>query len=153
MTHSFGLDAPSALEAFKNAVERFKDDELNADLARDCACKAWHLCDHVSRALGSNSPFASLRSLRDHVIRNCPELSYLKDICNASKHGDRTTPKTHIEKAYLHRGGFKNKAFSRDFNISRLEVELPSGQKVFFNDVVDCVVNFWPKFFDDNGIK
>ena len=28
MTRSFGLDAPSALEAFKNAVEKFKDDEL-----------------------------------------------------------------------------------------------------------------------------
>ena len=152
MTHSFGLDAPSALEAFKNAAEKFKDDELNEDLARDCACKAWHLCDHVSRALDSNSPFASLRRLQDHVIRNCPELSYLKDICNASKHGESTSPKTRIEKAHLHRGAF-NRGFSGAFDISRLEIELPSNQKVFFRDVVDRAVKFWSKFSDDNGIK
>ena len=41
MTRSFGLEAPSALEAFKNAVEKFKDDDLNRDLARECAIKAW----------------------------------------------------------------------------------------------------------------
>ena len=34
MTRSFGLDAPSALEALTN-VERFRDDDLNEDLARD----------------------------------------------------------------------------------------------------------------------
>ena len=29
MTRSFGLDAPSALEALKTNVERFRDDDLN----------------------------------------------------------------------------------------------------------------------------
>ena len=49
MTRSFGLAAPSALEAFKNAAEKFKDDELNEDLARDCACKA---CCYPSAKVG-----------------------------------------------------------------------------------------------------
>ena len=40
MTHSFGLDASSALEALAAAVRRFKDDKLDRDLARDCAVKA-----------------------------------------------------------------------------------------------------------------
>ena len=60
MTRSFSLDATSALEALRTTVKRFRDDDLNVDLARDCAYKAWHLCDHVSKALGPNSPFASL---------------------------------------------------------------------------------------------
>ena len=41
MTRSFGLDASSALEAFKTTVEKFEDDNLNEDLARDCGIKAW----------------------------------------------------------------------------------------------------------------
>ena len=27
-----------------------------------------------------------------------------------------------------------------------------NGQTVFFNDIVDRAVDFWSKFFDDNGI-
>ena len=52
MTRSFGLDAPSALEALKTNMERIRGDDLNEDLARDCACKAWHLCEHVFKEPG-----------------------------------------------------------------------------------------------------
>ena len=152
MTRSFGLDAPSALEAFKTAAEKFKNDDLNENLARDCACKAWHLCDHVSTALGSNSPFASLRRLQDHVRGTCPELAYLQDICIESKHAVITKYEPRIKKARHHGGAF-SRGFSSGFNISRLEIELPSGQKVFFRDVVGRAMEFWAKFFDDNGIK
>ena len=47
MSRSFGLDAPTALQALKDTVGRFKTDLLNEDLARDCAFKAWQLCDHA----------------------------------------------------------------------------------------------------------
>ena len=153
MTRSFGLDAPSALEAFKTAAEKFKDDDLNEDLARDCAIKAWHLCDHVFIALGSNSPFSSVRRLQDHVKGTCPALAYLQDICNESKHAEITKYEARIKKAHLHRGGFKSKAFSRGFDISRLEVMRSEGQPILFNDVVVRAVKFWSKFFGGNGIK
>ena len=151
MTRSFGLDAASALEALKAASERFKNDDLNKDLARDCAIKAWQLCDHVFNALGSTSRFATLGSLQDHVKHTCPELAYLQDICTASKHGEisRYTPR--IAEARFQGGAFSH-AFSRDFDISCLEIELPGGQTIFFNDVVDRAVDFWSKFLDDNGI-
>ena len=32
-------------------MKRFGDDDLNEDLARDYACKAWHLCDHCKGAM------------------------------------------------------------------------------------------------------
>ena len=122
MTRSFGLDATSALEALKISVERFKDDDLNEDLARDCACKAWHLCDHVSKALGPNSPFSSVKELQDHVKGLCPDLAYLRDICIESKHGEITRHVAHIKvkEARHHRGDFSND-FSRDFDICVLK--------------------------------
>ena len=152
MTRSFGLDAPSALEAFKNAAEKFKDDDLNVDLARECAIKAWHLCDHVFEALGSNPCFASLRKLQDHVKDTCPELAYLQDICIESKHAVTTKHEPRIKKARYHGGAF-SRGFSSGFNISRLEIALPSGHRVSFRDVVDRAVEFWSKFFGGNGIK
>ena len=151
MTRSFGLDAASALKALKIASERFKNDDLNEDLARDCAIKAWQLCDHVFNVLSSTSRFATLGGLQDHVKHTCPELAYLQDICTESKHGkiSRYTPR--IAEARFHGGAF-SRAFSRGFDISRLEIKLPGGQTIFFNDVVDRAVDFWSKFFDDNGI-
>ena len=153
MTRSFGLDACSALEALKTSVARFKDDNLNVDLARECACKAWHLCDHVFKAFGPDSPFATLRELQAHARVVCPELAYLHDICIESKHGEITTYVAHIKvKEARHHGGAFSNAFSRAFDISRLEIELLDGQTVFFIDVVDRAVGFWLDFFEDHGI-
>ena len=86
MTRSFGLDAASALEALKDASERFKNDDLNEDLARDCAIKSWQLCDHVFNALVATSRFTKLKEFQKHIRRICPELAYLQDICIESKH-------------------------------------------------------------------
>ena len=153
MSRSFGLDAPSALEALKISVERFKGDDLNEDLARDCACKAWHLCDHVHKALGSHSQFPQLNDLKDHLRRSCPELAYLRDICIESKHGEitRCVAQIKVNETRHHRGAF-SRGFNRGFDISRLEIELVSGQTVFFLDVVDRAVAFWSDFFGEHGI-
>ena len=153
MTRSFGLDSASAFKSLKTASERFQADDLNEDLARDCACKAWHLCDHVFKALGSNSQFPKLKNIQDHVRRNCPELGYLQDICNESKHGEVVRYPPRIDEAKFHDGDFDPRDFDpHDFDVARLEIKPAVGQPILVGDVVDCVVNFWSKFFDDNGI-
>ena len=151
MTRSFGLDAASALKALKTASEKFQTDDLNEDLARECALKAWHLCDHVFNALGSTSRFATLGDLQEHVRNTCPDLAYLQDICTESKHAKISRYPPRIAEARFKGGAFSH-GFSRGFDISRLEIELPGGQTIFFNDVLDRAVGFWSKFFDDNGI-
>ena len=93
MSRSFGLDAPSALETLRDAVERFRDDDLNKDLARVCALKAWHLCDHVFAAPGNRASFPTLRALQDHVKQVCPELAYLQDICILTTRKSPSTPR------------------------------------------------------------
>ena len=154
MTRSFGLEAPSALEAFKTAVEKFKDDDLNRDLARERACKAWHLCDHAFEALGSNPRFSTLRLLQDHVRHNYRELGYLQDICTESKHAKISRCPPQIDEARYQDGDFSPVDFDpHDFDTPRLEVKLLDGQTILFNDVVDRAVEFWSKFFDDIEIK
>ena len=152
MTRSFDYDAASAFHSFRNAVERFKGDDLNQDLARDCAIKAWQLCDHVFKALSSTSRFTKLRDLQDHAKQGCPELAYLQDVCTETKHGEITRYVPHIDKARYHKGAF-SRDFSHDFDISCLEIKLRSGRTILFNDVLECAVVFWSEFFQDNGIR
>ena len=143
MTRPLGLDAASALVAFKTTVRRSKNDALNGDLARHCAYKAWHLCDHVFEALSSNSPFTGKADLQDHVRHNCPEVAYLQDICIESKHGKISRYVPHIDETRHHAGDFSRDDFDcRDFDVSRLEIKLPDGQTVLFDDTVDRSVDF-----------
>ena len=154
MTRSFGLTARSALHALKSDAEKFKEDVLNEDLARVCAIKAWHLCDHVSNEVDSNSKFTKLKCLRNHVKQACPELAYLQDICNASKHAKIKKYTPPVDEARLIDGDFSHLDFDpRDFDVPRLEVKLRDGQSVLFGDVLDRAINFWTNFFDDNGIE
>ena len=154
MTRSFGLDAPSAFDALRSAVKRFKEDDLDEDLARDCACKAWHLCDHVFKALGSSPEFAGLRDLQDHVRAECPALAYLQDVCTASKHAEITLYQPSIDVAHVHVGDFSREDFcSNDFDTSRLELVLPQGETVAFNEVMDRAVAFWSQFLERHAIR
>ena len=151
MTLSFGLTAPKLLEELKDGVERLKGNDLDRSLARECACKAWHLCDHAFKALGSNSQFSDLKELQRYVRCACPELAYLQAICNESKHGERSKHDkvTDQIKAACYRGG----AFSRAFDTPSLEIELADDRKVFVPEVFYPAVEFWSTFFKDHGIK
>ena len=152
MSRSFGLDASSALDALRDAVERFRQDDLNKDLARDCAIKAWHLCEHVFDEHAGNLPFANLHDFAQHVRSACPELGHLQVICNASKHGEGLRKTGQVKEARHHSGAF-SRGFSRDFDVSRLEIELTDGKTVDFDDVIDSAVAFWSQFFSRYGFK
>ena len=153
MSRSFDLDAPTALQALKIAVEKLKGDLLNEDLARECAIKAWQLCDHVCIALGPESQFPTLHGLQNQVRASCPELGYLQDICTEVKHGRISKYPPRIIEARHRPGDFSPDDFSsEDFDTSRLEIELPDGRTVLFSDAVDRAVVFWTQFFVDQGI-
>ena len=103
-------------------------------------------------ALGSNSEFAGLRELQEHVRGACPELAYLQDICIESKHAEIARYSPRIDEARFHGGAFSRDFSSDDFDTSRLEIVLPRGRKVAFNDVADCTVEFWSRFMEARGI-
>ena len=153
MSRSFGFDAPAALQALKVAVDKLRGDLLNEDLARDCAIKAWQLCDHVFIALGPKSQYPTLHGLQNHVRAACPELGYLQDICTEAKHGTISRYPPRITEARHRPGDFSPNDFcSKDFDTSRLEIKLPDGRTVLFSDAVDRAVVFWTQFFDDHRI-
>ena len=132
MSISFSLTASSALQELRDAASAFRHDELNEILARDCAQKAWHLCDHFFHESGATSGFPRLGSLQDHVRNVYPALKYLQEICIASKHGTITSFKPSVMDTYKLDGDFCREDFDpHEFNVPRLEH--PLRQMIFIS--------------------
>ena len=146
MSRSFGLDADGAFKELLQVQERFKNDDLNTQLARDCALNAWRLVDYFFNELPDDSKFKSLNAFKQHIRSICPELAYLQDVCNESRHGVITKYKPCVDETKMHRGRF-TRGFSRGFDISRLVIILNDGcAKVDFEDALDQAVRFWTKY-------
>ena len=151
MSRSFGLDAETALEELREEFERFRKDSLDKKLARECAMKVWHLCDHVFDGHGAILPFNGLDDFQEHVRNACPALAHLQVVCNATKHGENLRRTGRVRRAYR-RGGAFSQAFSRAFDTSRLEIELTDGTTVDFEDAVEAAVAYWDGFFSRHGL-
>ena len=136
-------------------MEALRVDSLNTDIARTCALQAWHLSEHVFYALPlERSPYC-LRNFKKYIKRECPELSYMQDICNATKHAKILSYNPHTRATRIQKNGdFHHDDFDpHDFDTPRLEVELHNGQLILFIDVADAAVDFWSSFFDKYGIE
>ena len=151
MSLSFDLqNSGDCLREFQRKVAGFKGDSLNTEKARDCAIAAWHICDWVHKEHGSRLGYNKQRALQSHVKTSCPELGYLQDVANGRKH-KLLTYSPSIRKAYEHRGAFSG-GFSRDYDISRLMLELEGGTKVDFEDVLEGALSYWVGFFKKHGV-
>ena len=157
MTRSFGLDAPSALQALTDDARKLTDgelaDDLNVVLARDCAIKAWHLCEHAFQVESVTDRFPTLRSLQDHVKEHCPDLAYLQEVCNETKHGWIRKPDPCVADTWPHPGDFSARDWDPgDFDTPELRVELVDGHVLSYRAVLQRVVVFWQDFFRQYGI-
>jgi len=154
MTYSFGLDVFDYLRALQESVERSRLDYLNGVLAQDCACKAWHLREHVFRVPQVGCQFARPDDFRKYVTDACPELDLLRVVCNAQKHTDFLESSTgEVLTVRYHQGDFSKEFNRRDFNTDRLEIKLTDGRVELFDDVIDRAVSFWSQFFENHAIE
>ena len=144
-TRNFGLDSTTLLQELLETQSKLKSDPTNKSLARDCAIKSWHMCEHVFRQSHIQSEYTSLRGFQDHAKTDCPELAYMQDICNATKHVQITKYDPSIRSTELS-GGFCPLGFSRGFDVRRLKIITGDNQKEDFLDAVDCVVQFWRSY-------
>jgi len=128
MRYSFGTSSfHDYWTATQKKVAAFLADPLNEELAVECAGKLWHLCDWYYEENKNNLKYNQLSDLQGDVGNECSSLRVMRDICNGSKHASLERTRTPvIRKTKLHKGAFSS-AFSRDFDISGLEVELTDG--------------------------
>lgn len=150
MNYSFSINTfEEYWQSTIKVVEQYLADDLNEELAINCANKLWHLCDWYYK---ENEKQLNLNQLSDFQgicgVENT-NIRVMRDICNGSKHG--TIEKTRnpmIRRAFKNNGGFSS-GFSRGFDVSALEVELEDGTVVYFDNAVKDVFSFWLKKLEE----
>jgi len=144
---NFGND--SALDKFNEFLRDYKDFKLDADSIKKgtgIAISAWHLTDWVYSEFKGVSNYKDLGEFRLSLYPSCPSLKIMHDIATAAKHKTVSLPKANLKSTRKHMGAF-SREFSKDFDISYLEVELDSGYRLDFEDEIDKVKVFWEEFF------
>lgn len=67
----------------------------------------------------------------------------MRDVCNGAKHGTLTkTRNPVVRRTGLHEGAFSSQ-FSKQFDVSVLEVEMTDGNSVCFDEEVKKSLLFW----------
>src|SRR5690606_20887933 len=118
----FGIEkSKDKLQQLKNNFNNLKKDALNVSLAEKTCDDAWHLIDWVLIDEKQNDQTLTKESFRIRVYNECPEMKILHDLVNSFKHRNLTNPKVHIKEAKIQAGDFSSD-FSKDFNVSRLEI-------------------------------
>ena len=142
MNNFFGKTIGDHWSSAVRAVENYNADSLNKDLAFDCACKLWHMCDWYFEENKETLNYKERSQLNKAFGDLCPNLRVMRDLCNFSKHGKLKTKNPMIRDALNHNGPFSSE-FSREFDVSVLEIELMDGTKVYFDEAVKDVMKFW----------
>lgn len=120
-------------------------------LALNCAMTAWHLFDWVFNEFyyTQPSPFNSVSDFQRFIKQQCRSLQIMHDLTNGTKHYLLNRRKPDVKETKLHNGGF-SREFSRDFDISILEIELNDGTTVYFEDEIKNVIEFWRDYLNSN---
>ena len=141
----FGLSSSADfLGELRETVSDLNKDPVNPRLASYAAIVAWSMCDWVSIELRRPVQHSQIKE-------QCPALRYLQELANVFKHRELRQSKPVTLTAAVKTGAF-SRAFSRAFNIARLELVLEDGSKLWFEDVIQEALDFWDHFFRDNGL-
>ena len=138
-------------DLFNKLLEEYKEFLKNSTSSRhaiNCALTAWHLIDwiyHNDHELSKK--YSELKEFQQELKSLCPSLQIMHDIANGSKHNSLKWHKPIIKETRLYKGSFSND-FSRDFDISSLDIELTDGTKIYFEDEIKNVVDFWTKYLN-----
>ena len=146
---SFDIRTPvDFFQKLKEDYSEFTKDKTSSKLASDCAVKAWHLAEWIYKEYNASlcTQFPSFFSYQQNIKLKCPSLQYMQDISNGTKHFTITKYSPSVKNTELHKGAFSN-AFSRAFDISVLVIELSNGTKLYFEDEIEKVIDYWESYF------
>ena len=128
-------DSRDYLEHFRRKVAAFEVDDLNKELALECANAGWSLCDWIFKEIGTATGFPRFVDFQEHVRATCPELAYLQDLAISYKHNTITKYAPKLRVAKRHNGSFSS-AFSRNFDVSGLNLEVNDGTVIWMENAL-----------------
>lgn len=106
MDYSFSINTfDEYWKSTQDVVEQYLSDDLNEELAINCANKLWHLCNWYYKENEESLKLNQLSHFQYICGNENPKLKILRDICNGSKHGTiKKTRNPVIRKASKHSG-------------------------------------------------
>lgn len=134
-------------QKLREDYEEFCKDKTSSRVALNCAMTAWHLTEWSYNEFNQqiSSQFSTLASYQQGLKRQCSSLQIMHDLANGTKHYLLTRHQPVVKETNLHQGGFSSD-FSRDFDISTLDIELNDGTKIYFEDEIETSINFWRQY-------
>ncbi len=143
MAHSFELrTAADFHRALQVQVAEYQDDDLNSVMAVACALFAWHLVEWIRVEFFSSQ---ELGTFRGDLVAKCPELEFMGNIANGTKHAVLSNKKkavAHTSKA--------NRSFDQTFDSTfngGFRIHLQDGTEVPFGPCLETVAEFWDRYF------
>jgi hypothetical protein len=110
---------------------------------------AWHLVDWVYRdaypVIEKAIDKARLQDFTQVLCDQCPELRYMNDIADGSKHCLLTRNSRNITETFF-ASGF-SREFSDEFELARFRIKIDENNTVDFEDALEKVSKFWKAKF------
>ena len=152
--NELSFDIKNSADFLNKLLEDYRDfckDKLSSRIALNCAMTAWHITDWTYNEFNEQltRQFKTLGSYQQKLKDQCSSLQVMHDLANGTKHFKLTKHQPVIKGTSLHKGSFSND-FSRDFDISTLEIELKDGTKIYFEDEIENTVKFWKEYLETN---
>jgi len=151
---SFNIrDTKDFLNKLLEDYEEFQKDPTSSRIAINSAMTAWHLSDWAYNEFsGIKTQFPKLDQYQSYLKTLCPQLQIMHDITNGSKHYALTRHNPDVADTNLHEGPFSN-AFSIEFDVSTLDIEMKDGTKLIFELELEKVVTFWKGYLEKHIAK
>ncbi|MFC2138619.1 hypothetical protein ACFLTE_10620 [Bacteroidota bacterium] len=154
----FSFNIKNSKDFFAKLLADYDDYKANKTISRtalNCAMTAWHLIDWIYYEFGYNTSgqFNKISDFQEFFKLKCPSMQIMHDLTNGTKHYLLTRHQPKIKKTDLHKGSYSND-YSRDYDISTLNIEMNDGVKKYFEDEIEIVVNFWIEYlYINHNIK
>ena len=145
--NDFSFDIKTSKDFFNKLLadyDEFCSDTTSSRVALNCAMTAWHLTEWTYNEFNQSlcNHFATLTLYQQDLKRQCSSLQIMHDLANGTKHYLLTRHRPIVKETNLYEGTF-DKTFDRTFDVSNLEIELNNGTKIYFEDEIKNVINFW----------
>lgn len=150
--NELSFDIRTSRDFFLKLQEDHKDfcnNTTSSRIALNCALTAWHLSEWIYNEYRSflHGPYPKLSDFQTWIKDECGALQIMHDIANGTKHYllNRHTPI--IDQTNLHQGAFSNE-FSREFDITTLDITLKNGTQIYFEDEIEKTIEFWKRYLN-----
>lgn len=140
----------------------FDKQHLNPRYAMNCAITSWHLTDwtyqefftsderfqdrEVNNSGTKTRCVSGLTLYQQHLIKQCPELDYMRVITNGIKH---CIPRdlTNKKETRTGKGDYSPYDYSRhDYNVPRFEIKIDKSTSIDFESALLKTIEFWEEF-------